>query len=354
MTLDNKNKDYIKSMITGHIDTVVGKVGVVDSGLKAFDHFGSLKARLNINRNNYMIKPGLYAVGTPDATSPVLVTANYKLSFDHLRKELSGINSWIMVLDTFGINVWCAAGKGTFGTEEIIRQVNETGIGKIVQNKKLIVPQLGAPGVSAFEVAKRTGFKVIYGPVRSSDIPEFLRNGLKANEEMRRVKFNLYDRSILVPVEIVLSLKYIIVSIILFSLLSGFSSSGYSVNTILTEGTKAVIILAFAVFAGTTLGPIFLPVIPGRAFSLKGFFAGSVIFLLAYLLYPGFSDAGIVENVSWFLLIGAISSFLTMNFTGTSTYTSLSGVKKEMKYAVPLQAACSVLGLTLWIISRFI
>ena len=68
---------------------------------------------------NYKVDPGLYALGAPDADSPVLVSANFKMSFDLLREALPGRNAWILVLDTDGINVWCAAGKGTFGTEEL-------------------------------------------------------------------------------------------------------------------------------------------------------------------------------------------------------------------------------------------
>jgi len=52
-------------------------------------------------------------------------------------------------------------------------------------------------------------------------------------------------------------------------------------------------------------------------------------------------------------LIPGVSAFLAMNFTGASTYTSLSGVKKEMRYAVPLEGAAVLFGLALWIVSRY-
>ena len=77
---------------------------------------------------HYTVEPGLYAVGKPDERSPVLVTANYKLSFDKLRNELTGRNVWILVLDTKGINVWCSAGKGTFGTMELVGRIESTGL----------------------------------------------------------------------------------------------------------------------------------------------------------------------------------------------------------------------------------
>ena len=50
----------------------------------------------------YTVDPGLYALGSPAADAPVCVTANYKMSFDHLRRALAGRDAWILVLDTKG------------------------------------------------------------------------------------------------------------------------------------------------------------------------------------------------------------------------------------------------------------
>jgi acetyl-CoA decarbonylase/synthase complex subunit gamma len=61
-----------------------------------------------------------------------------------------------------------------------------------------------------------------------------------------------------------------------------------------------------------------------------------------------------IEIASWFLMIGGLSSFLAMNFTGSSTYTSLSGVQKEMKTALPAQIVMAGLGLIAWLASKFI
>jgi acetyl-CoA decarbonylase/synthase complex subunit gamma len=57
---------------------------------------------------------------------------------------------------------------------------------------------------------------------------------------------------------------------------------------------------------------------------------------------------------AWLLIIPAISSFMVMNFTGTTTFTSLSGVMREMKYAVPVQIVAAIAGIILWITSLFI
>ena len=124
------------------------------------------------------------------------------MSFDRLRKELAGFDAWILVLDTKGINVWCAAGKGAFGTGEIVHRIEATGLAGLVSHRTLILPQLGAPGVAANEVLKKSGFRVIYGPVRASDLKVFIEAGMKATKDMRAVKFDFMDRLVLTPVEL--------------------------------------------------------------------------------------------------------------------------------------------------------
>jgi acetyl-CoA decarbonylase/synthase complex subunit gamma len=63
--------------------------------------------------------------------------------------------------------------------------------------------------------------------------------------------------------------------------------------------------------------------------------------------------AGMAERLAWVLLVPALTAFLAMNFTGASTYTSLSGVKKEMKWALPLEIGAASLGLVLWVGALF-
>ena len=135
--------------MTGTVSTPAGSVPQVSSELHWRDHWGAIKARWGVGRMDYAIDPGLYALGNPDRESPVLVSANYKMSFDELRSSLPGRDLWILVLDTKGINVWCAAGKGTFGTEELVRRIESSGLKEIVSHRSIILPQLGAPGVAA-------------------------------------------------------------------------------------------------------------------------------------------------------------------------------------------------------------
>lgn len=338
--------------ITGQLPSVTSQVPVVTPLWSWSDRWNTLKVRWSVGRMNYRVSPGIYALGNPKTQSHVFVTGNYKLSFDHLRRALNGLDAWILVLDTRGINVWCAAGKGTFGTEELVRRIRIHDLEKVVDHRKIIVPQLGATGVAAHEVKEMTGFSVIYGPVRAGDIRDFLGAGMKATDAMRRVTFPLTDRLTLIPVDIFYGKYYLLLVPAVFLLLSGINPSGYSVDIAVNTGWKAIINLYSGYLSGCAITPALLPWIPFRRFSLKGMLTG---FLTAVpLALSGMLGTGLPEMTSWFMMIGGVSSFMAMNFTGSSTFTSLSGVQKEMKTALPVQIAMAALGLSGWIFTRFI
>lgn len=328
----------------------------VSSSLTRKDYWGLVKVRWGVGRMRYRVDPGLYGLGQPDPGSPVFVTANYKLSFDRLRKALPWRNVWILVLDTDGINVWCAAGKGTFGTKELVARIDSSGLNEVVTHRTLILPQLAAPGVSAHQVKSLSGFKVIYGPICAKDLPAFLDSGLKATPEMRRKTFSLFERIALIPIELVSALKAALIVIPVLFVLSGLSGPKDFWSNTWFFGRFSAEALLGAIVAGTVLTPMLLPWLPGRAFSLKGLSLG-LLSALALTLSRGF-DLGIgsdrFEVLAWFLLVPAVTSYLAMNFTGASTYTSLSGVKKEMHWALPMQIGAAFIGFSLWLTSRFI
>ena len=320
------------------------------------DRWDCWKVRWAIGRMRYMVDPGLYAVGNPAADSPVFVSANYKMSFDRLRSQLTDRDGWILVLDTNGINVWCAAGKGTFGTEELVRCIEEVQLREIVEHKTLIVPQLGATGVSAHNVKQQSGFGVVYGPVRTEDLPAFLDAGMQATEEMRRVNFPLKDRVVLVPVELMTLGKKVAFVAVCFFILAGLNPKGYSTTLAMSDGTQSALILLVGFLTAGVLGPILLPWLPGRSFSAKGLWIGLGLLLLGGLFLGGHTS--VLDDrfsvAAWVLILPALASFVMLNFTGASTYTSLSGVRREVKIAVPLQVVCAALGIGLWLTGRFV
>jgi len=320
----------------GQGDNPNNDVKTVSTSLSFKDILGAWKARWGIGRMDYTIEPGLYAIGTPGNESPVLVSANYKLTFDVLRKNLDGLDCWLLILDTKGINVWCAAGKGTFGTEELIHRIESSGLSDYVSHKRLILPQLGATGVSAHEVGSRAGYSVAYGPVRADDIKDYIAAGCTATEEMRRVRFTMWDRLVLTPMELVPAAKIALPIMAVMLLAKPVLGKPF--------GAYDAAALAGAVVSGAVLTPVLLPYIPGRAFAWKGWLAGLCFTVGALALSGKAKQGNRLLSVGHLLLYPAISSFLAMNFTGASTYTSPSGVNKEMKKALPWIVGAAIVG----------
>lgn len=340
-----------QAFVMGSVQTPMGEIPQISSSLTWADRMGSFKARWGIGRMHYTVEPGLYALGSPNAQSPVLVTANYKMSFDRLRESLPGHDAWVLVLDTQGINVWCASGKGSFGTKELVRRIQSSDLDRLVSHRNLILPQLSGPGVAAHEVKRLSGFKVVYGPIRAKDLPAFMEAGLKATPEMRIKTFTTWERIVLIPVELVNALKALVIIVPVIVIISGFLGPGGFWENILSYGLFSIPALLVAIMAGAVLTPLLLPWLPGRAFSLKGLLMG--LLTAALLLVSRWGDLGAwearLEILAWCLLALAVTTYLAMNFTGASTYTSLSGVKKEMRWALPLEIGICFAGLALWV-----
>lgn len=348
--------DLNQSFVIGAVDTPAGEAPVISGQLSLLDHWGTFKARWGVGRMEYAVDPGLYAIGSPDSKSPVFASANYKMSFDCLRRALAGRDAWILVLDTKGINVWCAAGDGAFGTSELVGKIESSGLKKIVAHRNIIVPQLGATGVAAHRVKELSGFTVHYGPVRASDIPSYIDSGFNCSKQMRRKTFTLLERVELIPVELVHALKPMLFIAPLLFLIGGLGGPGGFWANSLNHGAFAAFALISGIVGGTVINPVLLPYLPGRAFSTKGIFTGIAIGALV-LSIRGLdlqSRPDLLEASSWLLIITALSSYMALNFTGCSTFTSLSGVKKEMRWSLPLLTGMASIGLLGWITSRLI
>jgi hypothetical protein len=316
----------------------VSEVRTTTSTLTFADRFDHFLARWGVNRMGHIVEPGLYKLGNPTPDSPVFVSANYTLSFDALRSSLDGNDGYILVLDTKGVNVWCAAGEGTFGTDELVRRISNSGVAGIVKHRTLILPQLGAPGISAHEVLHRSEFRVEYGPVRAKDLLAYLIKR-KATPEMRRVSFPFADRLVLTPIELVhMALPMVAVAAVLY----------------LVAGPLASLAAVTAVLSGTVLFPALLPAIPTHDFSTKGLILG-VIMALPFAAYfatvpiiPIWVQA--VSGIVPLLLIPAVTAYLALNFTGCTTFTSRTGVKSEIFRYVPVMVFMAGSGVVLLIV----
>jgi len=249
------------------------------------------------------------------------------------------LDGYILVLDTKGINVWCAAGKGTFGTDELVHRIEVTGLKEIVSHRALILPQLGAAGVAAHEVKRRSGFRVEYGPIRGADLPKYLETH-EATPEMRQVIFTLRDRLVLVPVE----LAHVFVPIVI---------SG--VGLFLLGGSVVALGVVSAILTGVVLFPILLPWLPTPNFSTKGFILGGAVaipFVLTAVL-------GNTHGAWWvragsaligMLVLSSVTAFLALNFTGSTPFTSRTGVRREIFTYIPVMAAMFGVGLCMAVV----
>ena len=145
-------------------------------------------------------KPGLRRVGNPGRYSPVLVTCNFELTVRKVLQTLErdGIDAWVLVAPTKGINVWCAAGGGHFTTDTVVSIIKTSGIMDLVDHRELILPQLSAVGVNTWALRERTGWKPRFGPVYIEHMAAYLRHEGKPQEkEFRRVGFPLRDRFVM-------------------------------------------------------------------------------------------------------------------------------------------------------------
>ncbi len=314
-----------------------------------FDRLGAVLTRVGITRNSYAVTPGLYCVGSPDENSPVVVTANYKLTFDAVRFSSRGLHYWLLVVDTRGVNVWCAAGKGTFSTSEVVASVECSGITDVVKSKRLIVPQLCATGVDGLEVKKQCGFSVDFGPVNIGDLAEYLQNNRQASERMRSATFSLVERAVLIPVELYLKVIPLIIIFLTALLISGIGPEFFSFQESWRRGLLVLGASVTALIAGSVLVPLLLPWLFGRQFWIKGLWPP----LLLAPLFLLSVDALIMESLALLLWLTAFSSYQAMLFTGCTPYTSPSGVEAEMRKGIPVQLVMGITAAVLWLIAPF-
>ncbi len=316
------------------------------------DWIGTVKVRCGIGRDHYRSEPGLYRIGEPTPESPVLVTGNYKLTVDVVRRDLAGENVWLLVVDTRGVNVWCAAGKKTFSTTEVAKRVITSGLVDYVSHETLVLPQLAATGVAAHEVRKLCGYRVVFGPIRSADIPAYLRAGMKATPEMREVTFTFRERIELAPVEFLAALtgKWLLIPLALI-VLSGIGPGIWSLSNVAARAPLALAVYLAGILAGAIGVPALLPYLPGRALGWKGAELGAFV---AWVVCGFTFRVASLTTVSAILGAGAVAAYLGVNFTGSTPYTSPSGVEKELRRGLPWMALAAVVSVVLWIATAWL
>ena len=338
----------IEPYVENFLATAQGRIPRVRTTPTGWDRLGTCRARLGLDRNNYTVNPGLYAIGQPGPQSQVVVTANYKLTFDTVRFAVNGRDLWLLVTDTRGINIWCAGGKGTFSAAGIAEQVRKTGLEHVVSHRRLILPQLGANGVRARDLRRACGFEAVFGPVNAKDLPRYLEHG--EDEAMREVTFTLKERAAVIPVELVLGWKLILAAFAVAAVLSLIGPK-FSLDAIRQRWILAATATGFGLAAGAILFPLLLPALRTRLFSLGGAGLGLALAVLLPAIFPQLSWVATAGAGLWAM---SLASWLALNFTGSTPYTSPSGVEKEMRKAIPVLAIGTVLAAILFVTGNFL
>lgn len=155
-------------------------IGIRDTVLRLFPHATT---------------PGLRRVGDPGPGPPVLVTGNYALTVRRLERQLRGRHVWLLVANSRGINVWCAAGGGHFTDHDVIAAIRAGRLSERVDHRRLVLPQLAATGIEPRRIQEATGFEGRWGPARLEDLPEFLDRGCKVKKSHRVVRFPAWERA---------------------------------------------------------------------------------------------------------------------------------------------------------------
>ncbi len=188
-------------------------------------------------------KTGLIKMGNPDRNSPVFLTCNYHLTVERVKRVLKGIDAYLLIANSRGINVWCAGTGGIFTNHNVISVLKVSGIEELVDHRNIMLPQLAATGIEVDVVKKKTGWKVIWGPVYAKDIPAFIRNKLKKTPKMREVEFPLTQR-----IEMALAWAFPI-SIILALIMIPLWHEAISAVIFLVWGLSFLIFVSFPLYS---------------------------------------------------------------------------------------------------------
>ncbi|MFX1439422.1 MAG: methyltransferase domain-containing protein [Promethearchaeota archaeon] len=336
------------------ISFVVGKTGTRASRIayqtreKAFTGFEA-RGRIWYNHltggwRGIPIEPGLYKSGNPTKESPVVVTANYELTYYTVMRALAKdrLNAWLLVCDTNGINVWCAARGIHFNSDDVVQMIRLTGLREVVNHNELILPQLSAAGMDPRMIQKRTGFRVRYGPVRIHDLSKWLalNKARPKPREMATVTFKLRERMeqsvshipflfaalLWKPLALFLGLLWIvnIGSILVLPTLFGAVLS-VTIALLLVFGQFLLALIGNAF----TLGLVF-PILPskGNSFWRRGLGFAAITLPIAFVIM-------MVLQIHWTtIIVWMVAQFvmatsLTMDFSGMTSVSDPKVIRQE-------------------------
>ena len=142
--------------------------------------FPVLLERLNIftdPQRPMTVTEGIYEIGKPDESSPVLVTTNFALTYFIVAGEIesSKVASWLLIKDSEGLSVLTAWAAGKFAGDDVGMFIKKSGIADKVNNKEIIIPGYAAAIVGEME-DELPDWKITVGPREAAHIPAFLKS----------------------------------------------------------------------------------------------------------------------------------------------------------------------------------
>ena len=268
---------------------------------------------------------GLIQIGRPDRDAPVLLTGNFRLTVERVKRALAGLDAWLLVANSRGVNVWCAATGGLLTSHDVISVLKTSGVEDLVDHRQVILPQLAATGVEGPVVRQQTGWRVVWGPVEASAIPAFLAAGLQATRAMRAVRFTWPRR-----LEMAAAWAFPISLVGALALLP-FWSDGVPGLVALVWG------LSLAIFLGFPLYRRWLDT-PGRRIGFVLFdFGRAGLTLAAWLLFLAASLLAGIE-LRWSVAALVVLAVLCLDLMG-STPTFKSGLHEDRRLRIALDPA---------------
>lgn len=278
----------------------------------SLDYLKALVSWIFLFMRVFSVKPGLYYIGQRDEKAPIIVTANNYLTVFLLARRIGKRNVRLLIIDTRGINVWCAAGKGQFSSGEIIDKATYFELLNGKNNETFILPKFSFAGVNLAELRKN-GIHPIIGPLYAKDVPSFLDQETYENQVDDIVKFGLKSRAF-TALPTAVQFFYYFLGIYVISL-----------GTL----TPAIIWIATGL---AFIYPLLFPMLPGKFFAVKGIFMALSISIFDLLV----TNLNLVNQLSLIIFLFATSIFIALSYTGNSAVSNYTSVRKETARFLPV------------------
>lgn len=311
--------------------------------IKAVDYAKAMVCWLFAFKRTYVVRPGLYYTGTHyDRDAPLLVTGNYHLSVLLVSRHVRRINARLLVIDTDGINVWCAAGKGAFCNAAILAQLNRYQRQTLTGSTwlTLLLPKFSLAGVD-FRALRKEKLRPIIGPLYAKDLPAYLASPPYRDNGQQTVRFDLQMRTFSWLPGLVQFVGY-----------SGWLMLLFVGAEILFGATAPLGLLVVVAFVATAY-PLLFPWLPGKRFAVKGLALGltTSVALIATAAYRGVAPGELVAEIAFTVATGM---FFGLSYTGNSAVSNYTKVRRETAQFLVPNVLLYVASLVVFFVAEFL